>query len=81
VRAAVYTVTGRRVIDLCATSSLECGGDEGPTFTRWDLRNDSGEPVAPGVYLVIFDVAGQVFREKLMILTPGTDPDPQEQQS
>jgi subtilisin family serine protease len=81
VRAAVYTVTGRRVIDLCATSSLECGGDEGPTFTRWDLRNDNGEPVAPGVYLVIFDVAGQVFREKLMILTPGTDPDPQEQQS
>ena len=36
--------------------------------------------MAPGVYLLIYNVEGQVLREKLMILTPGTVPVPQEQQ-
>jgi hypothetical protein len=30
---------------------------------EWDLRNTQGTPVAPGVYLDIFDVAGMVLRE------------------
>jgi subtilisin family serine protease len=76
--AAVFTVTGRRVIDLCSGATLACGAAGGPTATPWDLRNDEGTAVAPGVYLVIFSVAGQTFREKLMVLTPGSDPDPQE---
>jgi subtilisin family serine protease len=78
--AAVYTITGRRVLDLCRLDAAVCSPATGPTFIRWDLRNDEGEAVAPGVYLLIFNVEGQVFREKLMILTPGTVPVPQEQQ-
>jgi hypothetical protein len=76
----VYTITGRRVLDLCRLDAAVCSPATGPTFIRWDLRNDEGEAVAPGVYLLIFNVEGQVFREKLMILTPGTVPVPQEQQ-
>jgi subtilisin family serine protease len=78
--AAVYTLTGRRVLDLCRLDAAACGPVPGPTFIRWDLRNDEGEAVAPGVYLLIFNVDGQIFREKLMILTPGMVPVPQEQQ-
>jgi hypothetical protein len=72
--AAVYTITGRRVIDLCADPALSCGTAGDATFVEWDLRNDRSERVAPGVYLLIFNVDGQVFREKLMIVTPGVDP-------
>ncbi len=60
--AAVYTMTGRRVIDLVTDGALN---------VRWDLNNDEGGRVAPGVYLVVFTVRGEVFREKLVVLTPG----------
>jgi hypothetical protein len=59
--AGIYTVAGRLVIDL--TNGI---GSDGTL--EWDLRNTQGTPVAPGVYLVIFDVAGTVFREKLIVL-------------
>lgn len=61
--AGVYTLTGRRVLDL--TRRIDQEGS-----VVWDLRNDEGTRVAPGVYLVIFDVAGQTVREKLFVLTP-----------
>jgi hypothetical protein len=64
--AAVYTVSGRRVIDLRLENRLG---------VRWDLRNEDGSRVAPGVYLVVFRVQGRLFREKLVVLTPG-DPRP-----
>jgi len=74
--AAVYTLTGRRVLDLCAAGGLACGPGGTLSATRWDLRNQDGERVAPGVYLVIFQVQGRAFREKLMVLSPGgTTPD------
>jgi subtilisin family serine protease len=57
--AAVYTVTGRRVIDLRADGALRA---------EWDLRNEEGSRIAPGVYLVVFSVEGELFREKLMVL-------------
>lgn len=60
--AAVYTVTGRRVIDLRVDDGVRA---------RWDLRNEDGTRVAPGVYLVVFRIEDQLFREKLVILTPG----------
>lgn len=60
-RAAVYTVTGRLVIDL--TQHIQQGNR-----IDWDLRNGDGERVAPGVYLVIFDVAGTVMRERLIVI-------------
>jgi hypothetical protein len=73
-RASVYTLTGRRVVDLCGRG-LACDGGAGGARVRWDLRNDEGETVAPAVYLVIFEVGGQVLREKLVVLTPGGGPD------
>jgi len=80
-RAAVYTVTGRLVIDLCRDAGLECGGATGPAYVRWDLHNDEGEPVASGIYLIVFNVENTTLREKLMILVPpGTSPESPEQQ-
>ena len=61
--AGIYTLTGRRVIDL--TRRID---QEGSVI--WDLRNAEGTQVANGVYFVIFDVAGKTVREKLFVLTP-----------
>ena len=61
--AAVYTLGGRRVVDLLTRMSSD-------TRVAWDLTNDEGSPIAPGVYLAVFDVAGTVIREKLFIVRP-----------
>jgi photosystem II stability/assembly factor-like uncharacterized protein len=66
--AAVYTVGGRRVADL-----LRITGD---ARIEWDLTNDQGARIAPGVYLVLFDIDGNVMRQKLVIATPGEEADP-----
>jgi photosystem II stability/assembly factor-like uncharacterized protein len=66
--AAVYTVTGRRVVDL-----LELIDDGGSL--RWDLTNADGSPVSPGVYLVVFEVQGERIREKLIVLRREQDDD------
>lgn len=73
--AAVYTITGRRVTDLCSDAELRCGSGTEQTHTRWALLNDRGERVAPGVYLLIFDVDGATFRQKLMVIPPVREPD------
>lgn len=57
--AAIYTVTGRRIIDLRVEDAVRA---------EWDLRNADGGRVAPGVYLVVLSVEGELFREKLMVL-------------
>ncbi len=61
--AAIYTLTGRRVRNLKA-DVVEAGR------VVWSLQNDEGTRVAPGVYLLVFTVAGEVIREKLFVLTP-----------
>lgn len=61
VTASVYTLNGRLVADL-----LDFADPEGRGV--WDLRNTEGTLVAPGVYLIVFQVQGQVFRERLMVL-------------
>ena len=66
--AAVYTVAGRLVADL--RRRLEPDG----RTAVWDLTNDDGSRVAPGVYLVVGVVDGATRREKLIILTPGVAP-------
>jgi subtilisin family serine protease len=58
--ATVHTVTGTRVADLMRRI-------DGVQFT-WDLTNDAGQHVVPGVYLLIFRVNGELIREKLMVL-------------
>jgi hypothetical protein len=61
--AGIYTLAGRRVRDL--VPSINQAGQ-----VVWNLTNDGGNRVAPGIYLVVFNVAGQVMREKLFVLTP-----------
>jgi len=73
-RAAVYTITGRLVIDL--TRHIE-----NDARLEWDLRNGNGNRIAPGVYLVIFDVAGTVVRERLLVLTRRDDGETQDPDS
>jgi hypothetical protein len=65
-RAALYTVNGRLVIDF--TDRIT---DEGRF--EWDLRNGEGNLVAPGVYLILFDVAGTRMRERLFVLRRDDD--------
>lgn len=65
--AAIYTVTGRRAADLMARLA-------GERHLEWDLTNDDGARVAPGVYLIAFTVGGRTHTEKLIVLTPGADP-------
>jgi subtilisin family serine protease len=59
--AAIYTLNGRRVIDLLP--AIDAAGS-----VSWNLRNGAGDRVAPGVYFVVFDVAGRLEREKLFIM-------------
>lgn len=59
--AAVYTLSGRRVIDLLPRLTTGSSVD-------WNLHNDAGERVATGVYFVVFDVAGRIVREKIFVL-------------
>jgi subtilisin family serine protease len=61
--AAIYTIAGRRVVDL--RPQLGDG-----IAMEWDLTNASGDAIVPGVYLVVFTVDGRTFREKLIVLTP-----------
>lgn len=63
-RVGIYTVTGRLVADLSAAAGLTA---------EWDLRNDEGTLVAPGVYLIVFEVDGQVYRERLVVLRARSD--------
>ena len=65
--AAIFTVTGRRIADLVRRVG------SGELNVVWDLTNDDGSRVAPGVYLLVFSVQGELFREKLFVLTPGAD--------
>ena len=61
--ASIYTLTGRRVRDL--KRGIDHAGR-----VIWNLENDDGNSVAPGVYLLVFDVGGAIVREKLFVLTP-----------
>ncbi len=61
--AAVYTLTGARVADLLRR--METDGR-----VEWDLTNDDGAAVAPGIYLVAFSVAGRLITRKLIIVRP-----------
>jgi subtilisin family serine protease len=56
--AAIYTLAGRRLIGFPTRGAMR---------VEWDLRNQDGGAIAPGVYLVVFTVRGQLFREKLLV--------------
>jgi hypothetical protein len=63
-RAALHALTGALVRDLLPL--VVCGATGGSA--TWDLTNGSGGTVAPGMYLVLFDMDGRIHREKLMVL-------------
>ncbi len=58
--AAIYTLTGRRVVDL--VPRLESDGR-----VDWALTNDHGDRVVPGIYLAVFQINGQTIRQKIFI--------------
>lgn len=59
--AAVYTLTGARVADL--VPRLEASGRR----VEWDLTNDAGKRIAPGIYLAVFRIGAETVREKLIV--------------
>jgi subtilisin family serine protease len=61
--AAIFTVSGRQVVDLLPR--VQAG-----VRVVWDLTNDQGAPVAPGVYLAVFQIGDQTIRERLIIVRP-----------
>jgi subtilisin family serine protease len=66
--AAIYTLDGRRVVDLIPLI-------EGGTRAVWPLTNDDGNRVAPGIYILVVRFADRMIREKLFIARSGGDGD------
>jgi len=62
-RLAVYDVTGRRVREL-AHGALP----DGMHSTRWDGRDDAGQLVNPGLYLVRLEAAGRVLTRQVALI-------------
>jgi flagellar hook assembly protein FlgD len=62
-RLSVYDVTGRRVRDLETGSA-----GEGPHSVEWDLRNDDGDRVASGCYLIVLEHGGERAAGKALVL-------------
>ena len=60
---SVYDPSGRRVRTLV-------GGRFGPGFHRvhWDGRDDRGDPVGSGVYLIRLEVGGKVYTRKAVLV-------------
>lgn len=59
----VYNLLGQKVATLVS-------GRTGPGYHRvhWDGRNDRGQPVSSGVYLVVFRASGVVQKGKMVLL-------------
>jgi len=62
--AAVYTLSGRRVVDFLPRLT------DGDRRLEWDLRNEQGGAVAPGVYVLVFDVGDRIERQRLIVHRP-----------
>ncbi|MEJ2214990.1 MAG: S8 family serine peptidase [Gemmatimonadota bacterium] len=66
--AAIYTLDGRRVVDLMPLI-------EGGSRAVWPLTNDDGSRVAPGIYILVVRFADSMIRKKLFIARSGGDGD------
>ena len=62
VRLAIYDVGGREVRELMSGFQLA-----GAHQVLWDLRDDRGEPVAPGVSFARLEVEGRAVTRKVVI--------------
>jgi len=63
VSLAIYDVTGRRVAGL-----LDGPMTAGEHFVRWDGKDDSGRPVASGVYFCRLSIEGWKSARKMVLL-------------
>jgi photosystem II stability/assembly factor-like uncharacterized protein len=59
--AGIYTLNGRLVADLTTRVNNDAS-------VRWDLTNENGSAVSPGVYLLVFRIEGEQFRERLIVM-------------
>ncbi|MEJ2678576.1 MAG: S8 family serine peptidase, partial [Gemmatimonadota bacterium] len=66
--AAIYTLDGRRVVDLIPLI-------QGGTRAVWTLTNDDGNRVAPGIYILVIRFTDRMIRQKLFIARSGGDGD------
>ena len=63
VRLVIFDIAGRR------TRTLAAGPHAAGEFTlTWDLRDDSGHPAAPGLYLVSLEAEGRRIERRLVSL-------------
>jgi subtilisin family serine protease len=58
--AVIYTLSGRRVVDIGQRLNSAYRAE-------WDVTNDSGVRVAPGIYLLVVEVAGHRITKKLFV--------------
>jgi hypothetical protein len=55
-RITIYSVTGRRVL---RSEDLEVPVRGGLNSFRWDLRDEGGDPVTNGIYLLVLQLDGE----------------------
>ena len=58
----IYNMTGLLVRTLVDNETLSSG------YITWDLKNDDGELLATGMYIVNANIGGKVYREKLLFV-------------
>lgn len=56
--AAIYTLGGRLVRDLAVGAALR---------KEWEVDTGMGDPLAPGIYLLVVEVDGERITEKLLV--------------
>jgi hypothetical protein len=62
-RLTIADITGRRVRRLARQVQMENGGSR-----TWDLLDDRGQRVRPGVYLAVLRSGSKIFTEKITVL-------------
>ena len=62
----IFDVNGRRVKRV-----FDGVASEGPNEVLWDGTNDSGRPVAGGVYFYRMQAEGKEFSRKLVVIRTG----------
>ncbi|MGH7726317.1 MAG: FlgD immunoglobulin-like domain containing protein [Candidatus Eiseniibacteriota bacterium] len=67
IRLGIYDAAGRRVREI--ESGLQPAGDHA---ISWDLRDEAGRAVVPGLYFARLDADGRTFTQKLVTVNSGT---------
>jgi hypothetical protein len=62
-RLTIADITGRRVRRLARQVQMENGASR-----TWDLMDDRGQRVRPGVYLAVLRSGSKLFTEKITVV-------------